>query len=63
MRATDLPVAILTLLGFIAFGPAIAYWTTGEPARQLPPETQVLAAFVVPLAALLFLASYLQPGV
>lgn len=63
MRALDLPIALLTLLGFVAVAPAIAHWTTGPPTTGLPVETQVLAGLVVPLAALLMLASYLDPNV
>jgi len=63
MRAIELPIALLALLALVAFAPAVSYWTTGAPAQGLPAETQVLAAFAMPVVALLFLASYLEPGV
>jgi hypothetical protein len=54
-------LAIITLLGFVAVIPAWLHFA-GPAADPLPGETEFLVATFLPLALLLTLASWVQPG-
>jgi Sec-independent protein secretion pathway component TatC len=62
MRPAQVPVALITLVGFIAAIPAVTYYTTGPPADALQTQSTVLVGLAVPVIGLLFLAGWLQPG-
>lgn len=53
--------AIFALFAFVLVAPAWLYFV-GPPADGLPTETQWLLATFLPLALLLTMASWLQPG-
>jgi hypothetical protein len=53
-------LAIFTLLGFAVLAPAWMYFA--HNAVTMPPVTEWLLALVLPVAALLTVASWLQPG-
>lgn len=63
MKPVEFPFALLGLLVFIAFVPAIYYWTTSAPAFQsLSMEAKFIAGMTGPIFVLLYIGSWLEPG-
>lgn len=55
------PLAFFALIGFVALIPAWM-WFLQDRSAALPLEAQFLAGIALPALAILFLASWLQPG-
>lgn len=61
MTPEQIPIALLTLIGFAAVVPAWFYFT-GEYTAQLPATSQFLVQLTLPAVATLFAASWLGGG-